>query len=616
MCGIAGVLNFTGAPVPAPLLNRMTDALAHRGPDGRGIYVGGAIGLGHRRLAILDLTAAAAQPMANKDGTLRIAYNGELYNHLELAADLRARGHRYRSRSDTETVLHAYEEWGEACLQRFDGIFAFALWDAPRRRLLLARDRFGVKPLYYRLTAQALWFASEVKGLLAVRDLEVRVCPEALGEYFTFQNVLTDRTLFDGVRLLPPATTLIVEEGQVRQSRYWELPLARNAWTEADAADAVRAAFQRAVERQLMSDVPVGAYLSGGMDSASITAVASRRIPRLMTFTGGFDLSSVTGLELAFDERADAERVSAATGTEHYEMVLHAGDLAWALPRVVWHLEDLRVGMCYQNYYIARLASRFVKVVLAGAGGDELFGGYPWRYAVVGDARDEDDFARRHYRYWCRLVPDEAKPAFFTPEVWAKVRAHPTADLHRAMIASTRTLHPVERALDFEARSFLHGLLVVEDKLSMAHGLEARVPFLDKALAELALSLPWEVKVSRAEGKRVLRRAMGSLLSEAILAKPKQGFSPPDESWHRGKTMGYIRAALLDPKSLERGYFQPAAIRRVIEEHVTGRANHRLLIWSLLCFEWWNRIFVDGQPPEPEAAPGPGRPDDAQQPAR
>jgi len=602
MCGIAGLLRRDGAPADGEVVRAMAAALRHRGPDGEGIHLDGPLGLGHRRLAILDLTPAASQPMANEDGTVWIVYNGELYNHTELATDLRARGHRYRSRSDTETVLHAYEEWGEGCLPRFNGIFAFAVWDTPRRRLLLARDRFGVKPLYYRLTDEALLFASEVKGILAAPDVEVRVDSEALGEYFTFQNILTDRTLFAGVRLLPPATTLVAEGGRLRDHRFWEPLRGRRRWREPEAAEAVRATFEAAVERQLMSDVPVGAYLSGGIDSASITAVASRRIPRLMTFTGGFDLSSVAGLELAFDERADAERISAAAGTEHYEMVLHAGDLAWALPRVVWHLEDLRVGMSYQNYYIARLASRFVKVVLAGAGGDELFGGYPWRYAAVSDCHDEEAFALRHYRYWCRLVPDEAKADFFTPDVWARICAHSPAEVHRSLIAPSRGMHPVDRALDFEARTFLHGLLVVEDKLSMAHGLEARVPFLDNALADLALSIPWDLKVAGEEGKRVLRQAMHGLLPEGILHKRKQGFSPPDESWYRGQTMRYLQQILLDPKALERGYFQPAAIRRAIDEHVSGRANHRLLLWSLLCFEWWNRIFLDGWRPEGDAA--------------
>ena len=261
-----------------------------------------------------------------------------------------------------------------------------------------------------------------------------------------------------------------------------------------------------------MSDVPLGSFLSGGMDSASIVALASRSIPRLMTFTGGFDLSSVSGLELVFDEREDAEGVAALFRTEHYEMVMHAGDMAWVLPELVWHLEDLRVGMCYQNHYIARLASKFVKVALAGTGGDELFGGYPWRYELIAGLDDPDQFERAHYEYWSRLVPDAEKPAFFTGEMWRRMQGPSPLDAYRGVIAPVRDLDPVSKALYFELKTFLHGLLVVEDKVSMAHSLEARVPFLDVELVELARRIPPRLKHSGPNGKQLLRQAMASLL--------------------------------------------------------------------------------------------------------
>jgi asparagine synthase (glutamine-hydrolysing) len=330
------------------------------------------------------------------------------------------------------------------------------------------------------------------------------------------------------------------------------------------------------------------------MDSASIAAVASRNVPRLMTFTGGFDLSSVTGIELVFDERADAEMIASEFRTQHYEMVMHAGDMAWALPELVWHLEDLRVGMSYPNYYIAGLASKFVKVALGGAGGDEVFGGYPWRYELVAGLDDPAAFDRVYYDYWSRLVPDSEKPAFFADEVWAQARDRSTFDLYRSVLEPAAQFEPLEKALYFEAKTFLHGLLVVEDKVSMAHSLEVRVPFLDNALVALAERIPARIKHGRGGGKELLRKAMAPLLPAEIVDKRKQGFSPPDQSWYRGPTMDYLREILLDPRSLGRGYFQPSYVRRVLEEHLEGRINHRLLIWSLLCFEWWNRLFMDG----------------------
>jgi asparagine synthase (glutamine-hydrolysing) len=592
MCGIAGILDLRGRPVADPEIKAMTDSIRHRGPDDEGHYVGDGVALGNRRLAIIDVSRAGHQPMATEDGSLLIVYNGELYNFPELMPLLEARGHRFHSRTDTEVVLHAYEEWGPDCLDRFNGMFAFAIWDTRRRRLFLARDRFGIKPLYYAVHDGRFVFASEIKAILQT-GLPRRVSPEALVEYFTFQNVFSDRTLFDGVRLLPPGHSMTASEDGVESKRFWDLePDPDEGVNEAEWAERIRGVFEESVTRQLISDVPVGSYLSGGMDSGSIVAVASKHVPRLMTFTGGFDLSSVEGLELVFDERTDAEAVASQFKTQHYEMVLHAGDLAWVLPELVWHLEDLRVGMSYQNYYIAGLAAKFVKVSLAGAGGDELFAGYPWRYELV--EAGENDFDRVYYDYWARLVPDTEKPDFFTSEVWGEGTSHAAYEVFRDVLKPVERLDPLTKALYFEAKTFLHGLLLVEDKVSMAHSLEARVPFLDNELVDLALRIPSRLKHANGGGKRLLRQAMSGLLPDEIINKRKQGFSPPDQSWYRGPTMDYIREILLDPRSLNRGYFQPNYVRRTLDEHLAGRVNHRLLIWSLLSFEWWNRLYMDG----------------------
>jgi asparagine synthase (glutamine-hydrolysing) len=596
VCGIAGIVDLAGRPVSEEEVGRMIDSIRHRGPDDHGVWTNGSVGLANTRLAILDLSDAGHQPMLSQDGRYVLVYNGEIYNYREIAAELQSAGMRFRSRSDTEVVLRAFEAWGPRCVERFNGMFAFVVWDMRERSLFAARDRFGIKPFYYSQEGDRFVFGSEIKAILAAGHTP-RVCPEALNEYFTFQNILSDLTLFDGVRLLEPAHTLTVRNGDLRIDRYWELAFDPDeSVSEGDWVERIRDAFSRSVSRHLVSDVPLGGYLSGGMDSASIVAVATQEIPRMMTFTGGFDLSSVSGLELVFDERADAEAVAGSFRTEHYEMVMHAGDMAWVLPELVWHLEDLRLGMAYQNHYIARLASKFVKVCLAGAGGDELFAGYPWRYDLVAGTSTVAAFDRAYYTYWSRLVPDAEKPAFFSGAVWDDIRGSSTFDVYRAAIAPADELPPVDRALYFEAKTFLHGLLVVEDRLSMAHGLEDRVPFLDNELVEIARRVPARLKYNEFGGKQILRSAMREFLPAEITAKKKQGFSPPDGSWYRGPTMDYIREILLDPKSLDRGYFEPDFIVRVLEEHLHGRVNHRLLIWSLLCFEWWNRLFIDGEP--------------------
>jgi asparagine synthase (glutamine-hydrolysing) len=606
MCGVAGILSHDGSRVEESELQLMAAAIRHRGPDDDGCFVGEGIGLAAVRLAIIDVSAAGHQPMVSSDGRHVLVYNGELYNFRELRRELEDAGRRFQSRTDTEVVLQALEEWGERALERFDGMFAFALWDTQERSLFIARDRFGIKPLYYADAGGRFLFGSEVKALLAA-GLPARANPQALTEYFTFQNVFSDHTLFDGVKLLPPGHTLTVSGSRVATRRYWDfVPEPADQVAEDEWVERVRVAFERAVTRQLVSDVPLGSYLSGGMDSASVVSVASRSIPRLMTFTGGFDLSSVSGLELVFDEREDAEQAASFFRTEHYEMVMHAGDMAWILPELVWHLEDLRVGMAYQNHYIARLASKFVTVALAGTGGDELFAGYPWRYELLAGATDRADFDRRCYGYWSRLVPDDDKSSFFTGETWSAVRSHSPFEAYRAVIEPVDELDPVAKALYFEMKTFLHGLLVVEDKVSMAHSLEARVPFLDNDLVDIARRMPSHLKHADGDGKRILRKAMTPLLPAPIVEKKKQGFSPPDESWYRGETMSYISTMLRSSRARERGYFEPLFIDRILNEHASARVNHRLLIWSLLSFEWWNRLFVDREPAgheSPWAAP-------------
>lgn len=626
MCGIAGIFNVDGRPVSVSVLRRMTDAVQHRGPDGEGFWTGSFVGFGHRRLSIIDLSPLGHQPMQTSDGAVVITYNGEIYNFQELRLELESLGYGFRSRTDTEVLLYAYHAWGEDCVDRLNGMFAFAVWDARRNRLFVARDRYGIKPLYYYFRNGVFLFGSEVKSLLQHPDVSVRVNVPALNEYFSFQNVFSDLTLFDGVRLLPPASTLsltLSDPGSLKVRRYWDYEFREDpSLDERECAEELQRLFEQAVNRQLVSDVEVGAYLSGGMDSGAVTSVAASNFPNLKTFTAGFDLSSASGLELGFDERSRAEFLSARYRTEHYEVVLKAGDMERVMPSLIWHLEDPRVGQSYPNFYVSRLASKFVKVVLSGAGGDELFAGYPWRYyrAVVNDT--DEQYLDKYYRYWQRLIPDSLKPRFFQPSIYGQVQAHPTRDVFASVMnghlgGGGTPEEYVNRSLYFEIRTFLHGLLVVEDKLSMAHSLETRVPFLDNDLVDFALRIPVRHKLrdlhevvrlnenepgpktqvyfeQTNDGKLVLRKALRSHVPEAYTQAVKQGFSAPDASWFKGESIDYIRGLFDDRRARIYDYIQPETLGGLLGDHFDGRQNRRLLIWSALCFEWWCRTFLEG----------------------
>lgn len=622
MCGIAGILNLDDAPASPVLLKRMTDAVAHRGPDGEGQFVDGALGLGHRRLAIIDLSPGGRQPMATADGRYVVSYNGELYNFQELRAELQALGHAFRSRSDTEVLLAAWAEWGSKALNRFNGMFAFALWDKRERTLTLARDRYGIKPLYYTQSGQAFLFGSEVKAILAHGAYRTTLDKEALLEYFTFQNFFTDRTLFKDVRLLPAGSTLTVCAGKApgAPARYWDYHFREpeQAASEGEYIEELDRLFRQAVSRQLVSDVDVGTYLSGGMDSGSITALAAMQLPYIKTFTTGFDLSSASGVELGFDERKKAERMSYLFKTEHYEMVLKAGDMERVMPRLTRHLEEPRVGQSYPNFYTAQLASKFVKVVLGGSGGDELFGGYPWRYyrAVVND--DFEHYIDKYYAFWHRLIPNKTIHEVLRP-IWGEVKHVWTRDIFHDVFAqhanALRTPEEyVNHSLYFEAKTFLHGLLVVEDKLAMAHGLESRVPFLDNDLVDFAMQVPVNLKLGNLgevirinenepglktnkyyertrDGKLLLRKAMRRYVPEEVTDREKQGFSAPDASWFKGESIDYVRRAILDPGARIFQFLDRDAVGALVGEHLEGKANHRLLVWSLLSVNEWCRTF-------------------------
>jgi asparagine synthase (glutamine-hydrolysing) len=620
MCGIAGIIELGGDAVSPAILQRMTDAIAHRGPDGEGHWIEGLVGFGHRRLAIIDLSPGGHQPMISADHRYVITYNGEIYNFRELRAELQAVGYWFRSQSDTEVLLHALAHWGTDVLARLNGMFALALWDRKERRLLLARDRYGVKPLYVATQGGRVLFASEQKAILAHPQFQRRLDKPALLEYFTFQNIFTDRTLLEDIQLLPAGhyATLELDKPGVRleRCRYWDY-----RFREPDAprrkeeyVEELNRLFKQAVNRQLISDVELGVYLSGGMDSGSITAVAAQSFPNLKSFTCGFDLSSASGIELSFDERTKAEAMSARFKTEHYEMVLKAGDMERCLPKLAYHLEEPRVGQSYPNYYAAQLASKFVKVVLSGGGGDELFGGYPWRYYRAVVNQDFEHYIDQYYVFWQRLIPNTVLSKVFAP-IWGDVKHVWTRDIFRDVFLThdnelDRPEDYINHSLYFEAKTFLHGLFVVEDKLSMAHGLESRVPFMDNDLVEFAMQCPVNLKLNNLaevvrlnendagnktgmyfqktnDGKQILRDVMSNYIPDQIAKAEKQGFSSPDASWFKGESIEFVKRKLLNSNARIYEFLDRGSVLELVQQHLDGRENRRLLIWSLLNAEAW-----------------------------
>ena len=628
MCGITGIINFNQTRADAALIKAMTKQIAHRGPDGEGFCTYENIALGHRRLSILDISNKGAQPMTSSNGEWVVTFNGCIYNYLELKKELLQLGCSFNSTTDTEVISEGLSKFGVDYFKRFNGMFAIAALHKPSKTVYLSRDRYGIKPLYYWIGNNVLLFSSEIKAFMAHPKFRVELNNTALNEYFTFQNLFTYQTLFKGVTMLPPANTVKVQNDTattLQHSSWWDYDFSEpdENMSFEDAKDETERLFKIAVQRQMLADVPVGSYLSGGMDSGSITAIASQHVKRLTTFTAGFELSQVTGVEANYDERRDAELMANYFKTEHYEQVINAGDLSWSLPRVVWHLEDLRVGMSYPNYYISRLASKFVKVCLQGTGGDELYGGYPWRYYRVFQSLNQQSFFDNYYSFWQRLVSDEQKKELFTVKTFQQVDINLPRQVFERVFTFNKKLkydtpeEHIQNSLYFEIKTFLPGLLLVGDKLSMANGLEERFPFLDNDLVNFSQKIPIRHKLGNLElnkkidentagskrkvyqefddGKNVLRKAMLEILPKSIVNRKKQGFSAPDESWYRGENADYVKELLLNKKTVSSEYIDSKFVQKIVGEHIDKRINHRLLIWSFMNFEWWCRLFLNGE---------------------
>jgi asparagine synthase (glutamine-hydrolysing) len=622
VCGLAGILTFDGAPVARSTLAAMGDCLRHRGPDAAGYHADSSapagIGLVHRRLSIIDLSAAADQPLANEDGSVLVLLNGEIYNFRELRSGL-ASHHSFRSQGDTEVIAHLYEERGEEAIAALDGMFAIAIWDARSRRLLLARDHFGKKPLYYWHDTRRLVFGSEIKALLAA-GVPVEMAEENLGEYLAFGYVPTPRTLYRGIRKLPPASLLVADAAGVGSPRpYWDLrfPPARRAARVRlrDAADRVRDLLFAAVRKRLLADVPLGLLLSGGIDSATVAAVMARLVPgRVKTFTVGFEGDAF------FDERPYAQRVARELDTEHHASVVRpqAGALLETL--LDHHDEPFGDSSALPTYLVAREARAHVTVALNGDGGDETFAGYDRFHAALLANRIPSPLAHA-LRAAARLVPEGASyharrrrlrrfadkaalpfverifswTSFFDLPTLRALDADHVADRDRVLSSYRETLERcagtslLSRLLYLNARTYLlDDLLPKVDRMTMAHGLEARSPMLDRALMEYVAGLPDRLKRRGGRGKIVLKKAVADMLPREILRRRKHGFGVPLGEWFRGELKPRVDALLLDRPRLGR-WLSPDAVRQMFAEHLSGRTDRGHQLWTLLTLELWLR---------------------------
>ena len=636
MCGICGVVAFDPlAHVDEALVRRMARFLIHRGPDGEGIWTNAQVGLGHRRLAIIDLSQAAAQPMANEDGTLWIVFNGEIYNFQSLRDELLRRGHAFRSKSDTEVILHLYEDEGEACLQRLRGMFAFALWDVRRRRLVLARDRVGKKPLYYwHRPGRGLAFASEPKAFLADPEFRAEPDDEALWHFLAYQYVPAPWSAFRGVRKLPPAHYLVLENGHPELHRYWELRYTpKRSGRAADLAGELGARLKEAVRLRLISDVPLGAFLSGGVDSSGIVAMMHAvGTGPVRTFSIGFP-------EADYDELQYARKVAERFETEHQELVVRPDALA-ILPKMVCHYnEPFGDSSAIPSFYLAEMTRRSVTVALNGDGGDEAFAGYP-RYLALRLSRGfeyvpagarhglewlasklpagrakgffnrsaqflaaQDPDPQRRYIRWLMHFDRGLKQRLCTAEFQQRAGARDSADLILAAYARSDAAGLTDRTLHVDVQTYLpDDLLVKMDIATMAHSLEARSPFLDHELMEFAASLPEAFKLRGRTGKVLLKSFLSPLLPPNLLHRHKMGFGVPLDHWFRGPLRDFLRETLLAPRCLKRGYLEPNAVETMVDEHILGKRNWHYHLWDLVVLELWFRTFIDQPRPAPLAA--------------
>ena len=624
MCGIAGKVNFDiNAPIDRERLAAMTTAVAHRGPDAAGYYVAAGIGLGHRRLSIIDL-ATGDQPLANEDHTVWVVFNGEIYNFADVRAELEAAGHAFRTHSDTEVIVHAYEQWGEHAVDRFRGMFAFAVWDDRRRRLMLARDRVGIKPLYYSITKAGITFGSEIKSLLEDPDVSREWSPAALDAYLALQYVPSPRTIYRHVSKLPPAHVLVADGRGVTLRRYWDLTFTGDGDSarEEEYLERLEQLVAESVRLRLLSDVPLGAFLSGGIDSSMVVAaMVETSSARVVTTSVGF-------AEHAFNELEYARTVARHLGCESHEEIVKP-DIVDLLPKLAWHFDEpFADSSAVPTYYVSAAARRHVTVALSGDGGDELWAGYArhkverWetmarRWLGQPVSRAAGRLAERlplvvkgmrslrHLglppalacasKHVYGLFESETRGSLYSHDFARDVRhADPFAGF-RTAYESCSSPDPIDRALYVDVKTYLvDDILTKVDKMSMAVALEARVPLLDHRLLEFAATVPTALKLKNGRGKYLLRRLLERRVPKSIVDRPKHGFSAPTGEWLRGPLADMVDALLLDGRLRGRGVFDDHAVGRLWREHRSGASDHRHRIWSLVMLELWFRQFIDG----------------------
>ncbi len=631
MCGIAGKFNFDpNRPVDPGRLAAMTTVVSHRGPDADGFYVGDSVGLGHRRLSIIDLSTGD-QPLSNEDGTVWVVFNGEIYNFADIRRELLGAGHTFRTHSDTEVIVHAYEQWGESAIDRFRGMFAFAIWDERRRRLLLVRDRLGVKPLYYSANACGVTFGSEIKSLLEDPDVPRAWSPEAVDAYLALCYIPAPRTIYQNVWKLPAGHLLVAENGRVRVRRYWDLTFTGDGDPSREAEYLVRLEqlVDESVSLRLLSDVPLGAFLSGGIDSSLVVASMVRQSAgRVVTTSVGFD-------EQAFNELEHARTVADHLGTDAHEEIV-TPEIADLLPKLAWHFDEpFADSSAVPTYYVSKAAREHVTVALSGDGGDELWAGYARHRVEHAELSARRWMGRRGSRIAARvgarlplsikgtrslrhlgLSPADAcaqKHAYglfdtalrgplYSSDFAHEVRdADPLIDFRLAYQACGSP-DPLDRALYVDVKTYLvDDIMTKVDRMSMAVSLESREPLLDHRLLEFAATIPASLKLNGGRSKYLLRRLLERRLPKSIVDRPKHGFAAPIDRWLRGPLAPMVDALLTDGRFRDRGIFDPSAVARIWREHRTGTADHRHRLWSLVMLELWFRQFADAASTVPGA---------------
>jgi asparagine synthase (glutamine-hydrolysing) len=622
MCGICGRLNFDERPIEATVIQKMCGVLAHRGPDDEGIYLNGSVGLGHRRLSIIDLETGH-QPMSNESGEVWIVFNGEIYNFTEIKGELELKGYRFQTKSDTEVILRAYEEYGVEALNRLRGMFAFVIWNEKEKSLFLARDRLGIKPLYFYFDKKKLVFASEIKGILADHEIPREIDEKGLNNFFSYGHSVAPHTIYRGIEKLLPGHYLICRESKVQIREYWDCKgLFDSNLTEGEAS-LQEEGFQLlkgSVQEHLVSDVPLGAFLSGGLDSSLVVGLMTREMEKpVKTFSVGFESKG------RYNELDDAQTVAEYFGTDHHELVVASDDLLKTLDRLIYHYDEpfgdaASIPVCI----LSEFARSEVKVVLTGEGGDEVFGGYrrywaeayseyyrllpePLRKGIGQGVSLLPRFRRlkkasntmgilsgpERYGHWLIVFDREMRKNLFSPELWAKMTQFDEFEVYRKYYLEENP-DLVNRIMYVDQKTWLpDDYLEKMDKATMAVGLEARVPFLDHRLIEFSSRVPSRYKVRGMQTKHLLKRIAKGILPEQILKKPKHGFAVPTDPWFRGELKDFVYEVLFDPRTKKRDYFNPKTIEKIYKAHLDGREVNDSHLWLLLNFELWHRRFMD-----------------------